>query len=128
MALLLWILLGGLVLFLSSLWYFRWDFTADKGFSLSPLSLQLVDSLEEPLHITYYVSPELEDLYPHARNIKDFLRLYSSARRQVQVEVRDPVKEGLENSLLQLGVFGHQIQITKGNSTQLVTVYSSSVL
>lgn len=127
-ALLLWVLLGGLVLLLSSLWYFRWDLTADKGFSLSPLSLQLVEAVEEPLHITYYVSPELEDLYPHARNIKDFLQLYSSASRQVQVEVRDPVKEGLENSLLQQGVFGHQIHTTKGNSTQLVTVYSSIVL
>ena len=52
-ALLLWILLGGLVLLLSSLWYFRWDLTADKGFSLSPLSLQLVEAVEEPLHITY---------------------------------------------------------------------------
>lgn len=127
-ALLLWILLGALVLLLSSLWYFRWDFTADKRFSLCPMSLQLVDSLEEPLHITYYVSPELEELYPHARDVKDFLRLYSSASSQVRLEVRDPVQEGLENSLLQQGVFGHQIQSTKGNSTQLVTVYSSVVL
>lgn len=127
-ALLLWILLGVLVLLLSSLWWFRWDLTADKRFSLGPMSLQLLGFLEEPLHITYYVSPELEDLYPHARDVKDFLRLYTAAHPQVSLEVRDPVKEGLEGSLLQQGVFGHQIQSMRGNSTQLVTVYSSVVL
>lgn len=124
----LWLVLAALVFLLSSLWYFRWDITQDKRFSLSSMSQQLLASLTEPLRITYYVSPELEELYPHARDIKDFLRLYSLANSQVQVQVRDPVKEGLENSLLQQGVYAHQIQATKGNSTQLVTVYSAIVL
>ena len=128
LARILWIVLAALVFLLSSLWYFRWDITQDKRFSLSSMSQQLLASLTEPLRITYYVSPELEELYPHARDIKDFLRLYSLANSQVQVQVRDPVKEGLENSLLQQGVYAHQIQATKGNSTQLVTVYSAIVL
>lgn len=124
----LWIVLAALVFLLSSLWYFRWDITQDKRFSLSSMSQQLLASVTEPLRITYYVSPELEELYPHARDVKDFLRLYSLANSQVQVQVRDPVKEGLENSLLQQGVYAQQIQATKGNSTQLVTVYSAVVL
>ena len=124
----LWIVLATLIFLLSSLWYVRWDITQDKRFSLGDMSHQLLASVVEPLRITYYVSPELEELYPHARDVKDFLRLYSLANSQVQVQVRDPVKEGLENSLLQQGVFPHQIQATKGNSTQLVTVYSAVVL
>ena len=124
----LWLVLAALVFLLSGLWYFRWDITQDKRFSLSSMSQQLLASLSEPLRITYYVSPELEELYPHARDVKDFLRLYNLANSQVQVQVRDPVKEGLENSLLQQGVYAHQIQATKGNSTQLVTVYSAVVL
>ena len=128
LARILWIVLAALVFLLSSLWYFRWDITQDKRFSLSSMSQQLLASVTEPLRITYYVSPELEELYPHARDIKDFLRLYSLANSQVQVQVRDPVKEGLENSLLQQGVYAQQIQATKGNSTQLVTVYSAIVL
>ena len=128
LARILWIVLAALVFLLSSLWYFRWDITQDKRFSLSSMSQQLLASVTEPLRITYYVSPELEELYPHARDVKDFLRLYSLANSQVQVQVRDPVKEGLENSLLQQGVYAQQIQATKGNSTQLVTVYSAIVL
>ena len=128
LARILWIVLAALVFLLSSLWYFRWDITQDKRFSLSSMSQQLLASVTEPLRITYYVSPELEELYPHARDVKDFLRLYSLANSQVQVQVRDPVKEGLENSLLQQGIFAQQIQATKGNSTQLVTVYSAIVL
>ena len=124
----LWIVLAALVFLLSSLWYFRWDITQDKRFSLSSMSQQLLASVSEPLRITYYVSPELEELYPHARDVKDFLRLYGLTNSQVQVQVRDPVKEGLENSLLQQGVYAQQIQATKGNSTQLVTVYSAVVL
>ncbi|MBP3416103.1 MAG: GldG family protein [Spirochaetaceae bacterium] len=125
---LLWCLIGILILLLSSLWYFRWDITEDKRFSLSSMSQQLLGSLTEPLRITYYLSSELEELNPYVRDVKDFLRLYALDSSHVQVEVKDPVKEGFETSLLQQGIFPQQIQSTKGNSTQLVTVYSAVVL
>lgn len=128
LALILWLFLGFLVILLSNLVYFRWDITEDKRFSLSPLSKELLDGIKEPLRMTYYVSPELEELYPQSRDVKDYLRLYAAENPLISLEIRDPVKEGLEESLLRQGVFGHQIQSTKGNSTQLVTVYSAVVL
>ncbi len=59
--------------------FFRWDLTRTKMYSLSPLSIQTVSNLEEPLTIKVFVSKDLPPPYNTLkRYLKDLLEEYAS--------------------------------------------------
>ena len=95
-----------LLFILSGLAYFRIDLTRDKKFSVSQVSKHAMESVTEPLRITYYLSKDLENFYPQTRDVKD--------------------ADG--GNGIQKGVFPRQIQSAKENRQELVTVYSSIVM
>lgn len=117
-----------LLFILSGLAYFRIDLTRDKKFSVSQVSKHAMESVTEPLRITYYLSKDLENFYPQTRDVKDFLRIYGESNKNISVTVEDPIEKGMEEALIQKGVFPRQIQSAKENRQELVTVYSSIVM
>lgn len=117
-----------LLFILSGLAYFRIDLTRDKKFSVSQVSKHAMESVTEPLRITYYLSKDLENFYPQTRDVKDFLRIYGESNKNISVAVEDPIEKGMEEALIQKGVFPRQIQSAKENRQELVTVYSSIVM
>ena len=108
--------------------FFRVDLTKGQRFSVSQSSIDAMNELESSLRITYYVSSELKKLYPQVRDISDFLRAYASENDFISVEVIDPVKDNLVQSLTSLGILGRQIQSTNGNKTEYLTVYSAILM
>lgn len=70
----------------------RADLTADREYSLSPVTKDLVRNLQEPLLIRGYFSEKTHPLLaPLAPNIRDMLREYEiAAGGKVQVEIVDP--------------------------------------
>lgn len=123
------ILIGvALLLINTSLFTIRIDLTESKLFSVSKVSEEIIDSINQPLQIRYYVSPELTQLYPQVRDVKEYLRAYSSKTKHIGLEIIDPEKEGSTELLDSLGLKSQQIQTSKGSTTSFVTVYSSIVL
>jgi ABC-2 type transport system permease protein len=70
----------------------RADLTADREYSLSPVTKDLIQNLQEPLLIRGFFSEKTHPfLAPLVPNIRDMLREYEIASAgQIQVEILDP--------------------------------------
>jgi ABC-2 type transport system permease protein len=70
----------------------RADLTADREYSLSPVTRDLISNLQEPLLIRGYFSERTHPLLaPLVPNIRDLLREYEIASGgRIQVEILDP--------------------------------------
>ena len=112
----------------STLYYTRLDLTSEKQFTLEKDSSETLENLLSPLEITYYLSPELENIYPQVRDVKDFLYQLSYKNKLISVKVVNPKEKSLENALANLGIVSQQIQTTEENKTSFVQVYSSILL
>jgi ABC-2 type transport system permease protein len=84
-------------LVLLNVWLFplgslRADLTADREYSLSPVTRDLISNLQEPLLIRGYFSERTHPLLaPLVPNIRDLLREYEIASGgRIQVEIVDP--------------------------------------
>lgn len=111
-----------------NLYYFRIDLTNDKQFSLSEETKTTLKTLHSPLEITYYLSEDLEKIYPQVRDIKDFLYQLSYENRLISVKIVDPQKKQIENQLSNLGIFSQQIQSMEDNKISISSVYSSILI
>lgn len=129
-AFLVFLYVSAFVLFfiVSSLYYLRIDTTKTKLFSVSPVSEQIISDAQENIQIRYYVSKELDHLYPQVRDIKDFLRAFTLSSKKVSLEIIDPFKENTIDTLSSLGVTSQQIQTVQANTTSFINVYSSIVI
>lgn len=116
------------VLFIAngSRWYFRWDLSKNKTFSVSAYSKQLIKKVDEPIKITYYRSKSLSRLYPQVRDVSDFLKIYVSQSKKLNLVIKDPDNdENLKSLLEEYGVTSRQLRNVKNNSTEFVNVYSA---
>ncbi len=64
----------------------RFDLTAEREFSLSPQTLQVLAELEEPVAVTAYMTP----YYYGRQQVEDLLKEYSYRTDKLQVEYVDP--------------------------------------
>ncbi len=112
----------------SLIYYFKKDFSRDKIFSLSDVSLNLLDAVEDKVQITYYVSDALKTMYPAVKDIKEFLTSYSKASKNVYLLIQDPAKTNKESILTNFGIYPQQIQTTEKNKTSYSDVFSSIIL
>jgi len=66
--------------------YIRTDLTKSSMFSVSTYSKVLLQSVDNPLHITYFRSRALESAYPASRDIADYLYSYASVSDLITCE------------------------------------------
>ena len=119
---------GILTLAVSSLFYIRIDTTKEKQFSLSETGKETVKSAIAPLTITYYLSPELETLYPQVRDVKDYLNTLSAENKNISVLTVNPAELESKDRLEELGIISQQLQTSEENKTSYVSVYSSVLI
>lgn len=105
----------------------RWDLTAGREYSLSPVTRDLLNNLNEPLLIRAYLSennhPLLEPLIPR---VKDMLHEYEVASgRELTVEILDPIKNpDLEAEANQTyGIRPTPLQTADRTGSTLMNVY-----
>ena len=105
------------------------DVSRAKRFSISRFSQDLLASLDAgALSITYYVSPELRELYPQTRNIGDFLRAFAArGKSSVTLATVNPQNENAE-FLSRVGIAGRSVNRSQQNRLEYVTVYSGIVV
>ena len=109
----------------SCLFYAKKDFSRDKTFSLSDVTLKILELADEKVQITYYVSDSLKTMYPSVNDIKEFLKSYSAVSKNVYTIVKDPQKNNMSDMLTSLGVYPQQIQTTENNKTSFLEVFSA---
>ena len=102
------------------------DLTADRRHSLSRATTDIIEGLEHPITVTYYVSDELTNRYPEPGRITDLLRSYERAGGAVRVRV-DSV-DSAEVDSLGLPVAPQQISESEGDEQRVLTVYSGIVV
>ena len=118
-----------LALAASSRFSFAVDVSRAKRFSVSQFSGDLLSLIEDSsLSITYYVSPELGELYPQTKNIGDFLRAFAAkGKNSVTLTTVNPQNKD-EEFLARIGIAGRSINRSQQNRLEYVTVYSGIVV
>uniref|UniRef100_UPI000AF19A1A DUF7088 domain-containing protein n=1 Tax=Treponema endosymbiont of Eucomonympha sp. TaxID=1580831 RepID=UPI000AF19A1A len=105
----------------------RINATSSKRFTPSPFSVRLLSRLGEQVRLTYYLSPELKNLYPQTRDVGDFLQAYAAADNAA-LTVKDPHRDNAEAALAEIGVRKQQIGLERRNAAEFTDVYSAVTL
>lgn len=116
---------GLLTICASNLFYIRIDTTEEKQFSVSDEGKKIIATTEAPLSITYYLSPELESLYPQVRDVKEYLYTIAAENNNISVLTVNPEDLESKKRLDNLGIISQQLQTTEQNKTSYINVYSS---
>ena len=105
----------------------RLDLTADKQFSLSDTTREIVRELEEPLLLRGYFSEETHpQLAPLTPNIRDLLREYEiAADGRISVEVVDPRDdEEIEaEAARSYGIYPNPFRVAERHAAGVVNAY-----
>ncbi|HZK19669.1 MAG TPA: GldG family protein, partial [Treponemataceae bacterium] len=117
-----------IILINSQLFYTRIDTTSEKQFSLAPITKELIQNLPDTLHIRYYLSSSLKNLYPQIRDVQDLLYEYANFSPAISLEIINPKGSDIKKNLLSAGLESQQIKITEKNHTSITDVFSGIVL
>ncbi len=103
------LLIGVIILlnFLSTNFFVRLDFTADKAYTLSMSTKNILKSIKDPITVTAYFSKDVPSELIKARSdFKDLLIEYSNmTKNRVKFEFVDPAgKEDIEQKAMQSGI------------------------
>lgn len=115
----------------SSFFYFRIDFTADKRYTLDKVTKRILREVDDPIIITMYVS---KDLPPNiSRTIRDFKHLlteynaYSTKRIEVE-EVNPNLNEELEMKAIEVGIHPVPLEIREKDQVKVQKVFLGLVI
>jgi len=116
--------------FLSNEVFFRMDMTADKTYTLSNATKNILKNLEEPITITSYFTDDLPPQY--AKNQTDFKDLLIEYNRRsnglLNFEFIDPAKEQKEQEAAQNGVQPLLINVREKNEAIQKRAYMGAIL
>ncbi len=134
------ILVGGLILlsFLSGAWYFRIDLTAEKRYSLSPISKQLIQQLDAPIKVDIFLEGELP---PGFRKLQQALvekiqDINAYADYRIHYELIDPYKivstpeeqSQLFDRLVSLGLKPTDLRLQRDEGTVTKLIFPGAVI
>lgn len=106
----------------------KFDLTKNKKFSVSGYSKEILSTVTEPLKITYYLSPRLEDLYPQVDDVKGFLENFSSHSNFISFKIINPKKDEIKKSLEEIGIYGQPVRSYSVSTASVSNVYSAVVI
>jgi len=113
----------------SSRYFVRLDFTGNKAFTISRVSKELFQEIQEQVYITYYLSERLQSLYNFPAQIEDLLQEYAAhSRGKIIISVLDPAKTGDSGKAESLGVYPQQIEVVEKDERSVARVYTGIVI
>jgi ABC-type uncharacterized transport system involved in gliding motility auxiliary subunit len=116
-----------LLLLVSRRIWFRGDLTANKAYTLAPVSRNLRGEIDEEVRITYFLSGKLLAMDPAPSEITDLLREYEArSRGKIRVVVRDPGRDIQEAE--RYGLVPRQLQDVQQGEASFSVVYSGIVI
>jgi ABC-type uncharacterized transport system involved in gliding motility auxiliary subunit len=118
-----------LALLVSTRLWFRADLSANKSWTISPVSKKLADEIPDQVHITYFISDKLKQLSPFPGEIEDIINEYVSfSRGKISFTERDPSKENLEDRMRELGFPAQEIRTMEKDQASFINVYSGILI
>ncbi|MCL1928228.1 MAG: GldG family protein [Treponema sp.] len=121
------ILIMFLLILLSRRLWFRVDLTANKAYTLSPVSRNLHNEIDENVRITYYRSAKLLSFDPTSSEITDLLREYEArSRGKIQVTIKDPGTDFSEAE--RYGLIPQQLQNVGQDEASFSIIFSGIVI
>ncbi|NOY08063.1 MAG: GldG family protein [Spirochaetes bacterium] len=113
----------------STQFFTRLDLTANKVFTISKVSRKLFTEIPDQVHITYFVSDKLRQLYTFPGRIEDMLNEYAAySHGKIIVNIVDPAKSGDTSRAQGLGVYPQQIEVVEKDQRSVAMVYSGLVI
>lgn len=116
---------------LSEQLFFRLDLTADKSYTLSKATKNILRSLEEPVTVTAYFTEDVPPQLMQARNdFKDMLIEFSNvAKGNLVYEFIDPNKnEETERKAMQEGIMPNIVNVRERDQMMQKRVFMGAVL
>ena len=118
-----------LVMMNAQRYFQRFDLTEDKIYTISEVSKNLFNEVDEQVTVTYYVSDTLRTVTQIPQQIEDLLYEYATyGRGKIQVSVVDPDKTGVAREIQDLGIQPRQIQVVEQNEQTYAQVYSGILI
>lgn len=117
--------------FLSDMFFFRLDFTADQRYTLSGATKDILRTLDEPVTVTAYFTEDLPPEYAASRqDFKDLLTEYANVSKgNVLYEFLDPNKDqALEQKAVSSGIFPMQMNMREKDEVVLKKIFMGAVL
>lgn len=111
--------------------FFRWDFTDNKMYSLSPSSKSVVEKIDDILTMKVYFSENLPGEYANNRRyLQDILEEYTAfADGNIRFEFYLPENdEKLEQEAQKYGIMPVQLQVIENDKLEIKKVYMGLVL
>ncbi len=119
-----------LINLLSRDYFFRWDVTKDKQYTLSSATKNLLSELDEPITVTAYFTKDLpQQLIKTREDFRDLLNEYATrSRGMVNFEFIDPGEDPVkEQEAQQNGISPMLIQVREKNESVQKTAYLGAV-
>lgn len=114
-----------LISLLAGRFSFRIDLTADRRYTLSPITRDCLSSLDSAVTLTWYRSSVLERLTPASRTIADFLEEYRAASGgKFEYRIVDPGLAKNRVSPESVGLVARQIDQQGDGTTVTLNLYS----
>ena len=116
---------------LSKQYFFRWDFTEDKQFTLSNATKDILRSLEDPVTITAYFSENLPvDVAKTRRDFQDLLVEYANiSKGMVDYEFVDPNEDPqVEQEAQQNGISPVMINVREKDEVKQQKAYLGAII
>ena len=112
-------------------WFFRFDLTDNKMYSLSNSSISVVEKIEDPLIVKIYFSNELPGQYGNnKRYLQDLLEEYSAySSGNLKFEFYFPESdESLSEDAQKYGIQPVQLQVIENDAVAIKKVYMGLVI
>ncbi len=127
------VIVVGLVLLnmISRNWFFRWDFTDNGMYSLSPSSKSVVSKIDDILTLKVYFSENLPGDYANNRRyLQDILEEYSAfSDGNIRFEFYMPDNDDkLEQEAQKYGIMPVQLQVIENDKLEIKKVHMGLVL
>lgn len=114
--------------FLSHKFYFRYDATKQKLYTLSPYTITLLQSLDSTAEITWFKSSDIELFFPEIQYLSDMLYEYELASKKNCITSQKNTKEISEDILRKLGITPKKLETQNSNGTSSKNLYSAIML
>ncbi len=132
----LWVGIIVLVNVIARSFSFRVDLTAEKRYSLNPITKDLLSNLEDPILIKLYLDGEMPaDFLRLKREAMQMLNEFKAIYRNIELQIIDPnaidnrrERKNLMEQLETLGLSPIQVEIEESGGDRRLTVYPGAIL
>ncbi|MFN2310778.1 MAG: Gldg family protein [Spirochaetia bacterium] len=106
----------------------RIDLTTGQLYTISPPARERLLDLDEPVSISYFLSPRLESYSAEPERIREYLEEFAATSPLVELRVLDASEPEHRDTALELGLQPQQLTDSDSESQSIISVFSGVVV